>query len=678
MKKFLPLVLTCLAVFACQKENNDPQIPADSNAHYLGKQTLHPLSMSAIDLSAIPQLSDQDFPFGFIVKKETYEKGFLSADTVQVTGEFGSLFFLVPENTSGEYVLHIPSAVKKEYLKLDLLIQPLPPVPNPEIYLKEIMDNLFTPETELLEIADAVKDMPFPRNAWKDINKLKYYANHARNLIDVCTPQEKAIVVKYIQANEQLFAPLINPIELIDSTNISRSTNPSFNDGAKNFVESSNRLALASALAGSILLFTVPGLAIKALGGALVVFALYTHCDMVRVLIDKILCAIGVFVKEILPGVQGEQILSRNGLEFKSDKNFVLVTFAEWRTIYKGDLTSKEPIVVSFIQALDLNRSIWNSLQSISSNIFEGELPHIHILDDSKVKNLGEGATHLDVEYNGNNPLVTLKNTSVANNQLVVAFSTDATTTQDFTFDLVYDDGETQMKKTIQAKVIPPRVPQVQTIPASNITASSAQTGGNVTGDGGAAVAVRGVCWSTSPGPTITNSISQSGSGTGSFSSTITGLTDNTKYYVRAFGTNDNGTGYGDEVTFTTLTGCGEPPKILSFTSSCQNNRVTTEITFIDSDGPGIETYAQVTEWVIPYGQFYDGQWHVTGNFINASLKSGTKSDGVLVVTEVFTVSCVQTSQNPVYIEYPTRLALTDKCGNKTDWIYFTASYWYH
>jgi len=98
----------------------------------------------------------------------------------------------------------------------------------------------------------------------------------------------------------------------------------------------------------------------------------------------------------------------------------------------------------------------------------------------------------------------------------------------------------------------PPGVPIVTTANVNNITETTAQGGGDVTEDGGAAVTVKGICWSTSPTPTIANSYTTDGSGTGSFVSELSGLNANTTYYVRAYGTNSIGTGYGNEVSFNT------------------------------------------------------------------------------------------------------------------------------
>jgi uncharacterized protein (TIGR02145 family) len=93
------------------------------------------------------------------------------------------------------------------------------------------------------------------------------------------------------------------------------------------------------------------------------------------------------------------------------------------------------------------------------------------------------------------------------------------------------------------------------TTPASSIGETSALSGGVVSSDGGAGVTVRGVCWSVNPTPTINDTKTTDGAGTGSFTSTLSGLTAGTKYYVRAYATNNIGTGYGAQISFTTAGG---------------------------------------------------------------------------------------------------------------------------
>jgi hypothetical protein len=95
-------------------------------------------------------------------------------------------------------------------------------------------------------------------------------------------------------------------------------------------------------------------------------------------------------------------------------------------------------------------------------------------------------------------------------------------------------------------------LPAVITASTSNIKATSAQSGGNVTSVGGSPITARGVCWNTSENPTIANSKTNNGIGIGTFTSSLTSLTPNTIYYVRAYATNSTGTAYGDQVSFTT------------------------------------------------------------------------------------------------------------------------------
>jgi len=94
-------------------------------------------------------------------------------------------------------------------------------------------------------------------------------------------------------------------------------------------------------------------------------------------------------------------------------------------------------------------------------------------------------------------------------------------------------------------------VPTILTIEITSITTTTAVSGGNITSDGGASVVARGVCWSTSFNPTISDSKTNDGSGNGFLASSITGLTPNTIYHVRSYATNSAGTAYGEDIMFT-------------------------------------------------------------------------------------------------------------------------------
>ena len=108
-----------------------------------------------------------------------------------------------------------------------------------------------------------------------------------------------------------------------------------------------------------------------------------------------------------------------------------------------------------------------------------------------------------------------------------------------------------------RAHVRPIRVhialPTVTTDDVIDITPTYAECVCNVTDDGGSYVSERGICWNTSPNPTIyNNSRFSSSTGTGSYVLDINNLTPGTQYYVRAYAINSVGISYGNELSFTT------------------------------------------------------------------------------------------------------------------------------
>lgn len=98
-------------------------------------------------------------------------------------------------------------------------------------------------------------------------------------------------------------------------------------------------------------------------------------------------------------------------------------------------------------------------------------------------------------------------------------------------------------------------IPVLSTTAITDITQTTAKSGGNITSDGGAPITVHGVCWSTNENPTIDDNKTEDGTGAGSFTSSVTGLEPNTTYYLRAYATNSAGTSYGSIMSFTTQEG---------------------------------------------------------------------------------------------------------------------------
>lgn len=141
--------------------------------------------------------------------------------------------------------------------------------------------------------------------------------------------------------------------------------------------------------------------------------------------------------------------------------------------------------------------------------------------------------------------------------------------------------------------------PILTTTPVIYITQTSVTCGGNITSNGGATITARGVCWSTNQNPTIADNKTTDSTGTGSFTSIITGLTANTTYYERAYATNSSGTGYGSVLSFTT------PSTVTDIDGNVYNTAVIgTQIWMVENlkttkyrNGDPIQNITDSTQW---------------------------------------------------------------------------------
>ena len=105
--------------------------------------------------------------------------------------------------------------------------------------------------------------------------------------------------------------------------------------------------------------------------------------------------------------------------------------------------------------------------------------------------------------------------------------------------------GEIKSFATIEAQL-----PTIEGFEVTDKTSVGAKSGGNITNDGGSEIIARGVCWATHKEPTINDNKTEDGTGSGEFTSEITGLSEGTVYYLRAYATNAMGTVYGEEKPF--------------------------------------------------------------------------------------------------------------------------------
>lgn len=175
-------------------------------------------------------------------------------------------------------------------------------------------------------------------------------------------------------------------------------------------------------------------------------------------------------------------------------------------------------------------------------------------------------------------------------------------------------------QKYVHSITISATIPTVTTKAVSAITVSSASSGGNVTSNGGGAtVTARGVCWSTSTGPDTSDNKTSNGTGLGSFTSTLSNLTPGTKYYVRAYATNSQGTGYGSEMSFTTTSSGFLPTVTTAPVTSITSSSATSGGT-VTLDGTPSET------------QFPDAELKLyKSDLIYESFKNGEDTTRVIV-----------------------------------------------
>ncbi len=126
------------------------------------------------------------------------------------------------------------------------------------------------------------------------------------------------------------------------------------------------------------------------------------------------------------------------------------------------------------------------------------------------------------------------------------------------------------MEADISFTTTPIVVPTLTTVTVTSVTGTTAVSGGTITSDGNGAITAKGVCWATTTGPTITNSLTTDGTGSASFVSNLTGLSSGITYYVRAYATNSAGTAYGNEISFITI--LGAPTNVVAAPGKCSGH----------------------------------------------------------------------------------------------------------
>lgn len=208
-------------------------------------------------------------------------------------------------------------------------------------------------------------------------------------------------------------------------------------------------------------------------------------------------------------------------------------------------------------------------------------------------------------------------------------------------------------------------LPTVTTTQVSAITSGGATTGGLINQQGSATVTARGVVWSITANPTVDQaSKTNDGAGTGPFISTITGLQPGTTYHVRAYASSSAGTGYGNDISFTTeahiptVYVCGyDVPSAGYDHASLWTNGTAALLA-----GSTLKSYAAAVA-ISDAGDVYTAGWDFTGGIDNAKIwKNGVAT---ILSSSNSRANAVFVSGNDIYVG-----------GFETNGTKFVARYW--
>lgn len=201
-------------------------------------------------------------------------------------------------------------------------------------------------------------------------------------------------------------------------------------------------------------------------------------------------------------------------------------------------------------------------------------------------------------------------------------------------------------------------LPEISTSEVTTITQFTAKCGGNITSEGGSTILAKGVCWSTNPSTTINDNKTNDGAGATSFSSSLSNLKAGTVYYVRAYATNSEGTGYAMTISFTSL-----PPTLPVLTSSgismvTQNSAICGGN--ITSDGGSIITARGVCWSTVSNPKITDSKT-TDGSGI------GTFTSSIISLTTNTTYFLRAYATNSTGTSYGNEIIFTTRLGTITD-----------
>ena len=305
----------------------------------------------------------------------------------------------------------------------------------------------------------------------------------------------------------------------------------------------------------------------------------------------------------------GGAAVSARGLVYATISNPTLVntvlTIGSGTGSFSGSITGLTPNTTYYLRAYATNSAGTGYGNEISFQTLPVAVPTLITTDASGITQTmvtsggtisndgGATITERGIVY-GTSTNPTTSNTKVTSGSGTGSFSVNVTSlTPNTTYYIrsyAINSAGTGYGNNITFQTTVPAVPSLTTRELLNITNTTATGGGSITNDGGSSITAKGICWGTSPNPTISDSKTTDGTGTTTFTSFITGLSASVTYYVRAYATNSTGTGYGNQQTFTTSSTSNTLPVV---TSTSVTGLTTIQATFnaeVNSQGGGTVT----------------------------------------------------------------------------------------
>lgn len=182
-----------------------------------------------------------------------------------------------------------------------------------------------------------------------------------------------------------------------------------------------------------------------AIASTALIYKLYQHNKTIACYLDKVFAPFSVAL---------EGMTLKNFI-LKKDETYEMRIDIDRRTLYNADMNSSNTKVQNLITELNESKSTWDKIMSFVPTALSGTSNHFENETTFNGTLIEEGNTYLSIYIYYNN--VSILNQTIVNNKIQVVFTTTETITQNFTFDVNYDDGEFQLTSTFNASLqLPP------------------------------------------------------------------------------------------------------------------------------------------------------------------------------------------------------------------------------